>query len=223
MPDLASTLAPFKIPSPEERAEMDRAKRESDERERNRQYLSRIQNCDMPVIFRDADISKCDGAIRRWLNKTMNENMRRDLLILGEPGRGKSYAACACLNTLVRKYRCLYTDEKDMLDNIQATFGSYESEQAVLSRYKIPDFLVIDDFGESGSTDWIVTHLFQIIKRRHAMRRPTIFTSMYEPSELFSRLTSPSDKKKAAAVFSRLSDGVTVVLQGEDRRGKWTV
>lgn len=216
MQKLVNMLHGFSIPS-YTRDEWDAINAEvarMDEAERMAERERRLRGAGIPRCFDGADLSKCDQAVIEWAENPG----AKGLLLQGDAGRGKTYAACAALIALSNERTCRFVTMDDVIRQVKATFANQETEQAVIDRYVNVGVLCIDDVGQERLTEWSLPVFFSIIDKRHKANKPTIITTNYSGRALLDKFTVNGDAKTAQAVASRLSQYERVVFKGRDLR-----
>ena len=141
------------------------------------------------------------------------KKMREDgkgLLLFGNVGNGKTFAAACIANALIDKgYPCLMKRLSDIAQ------GIFDGDFTCHDFNKYP-LLILDDLGAERKTEYMQEIVFSVIDSRYRARLPLIVTS---------NLTAEAIKNPAdiayQRIFSRLLEMcLPVECNGEDRRRK---
>ena len=114
------------------------------------------------------------------------------LLLFGNVGTGKSYAAGCVANALIdRLESVLFVGMSDVVNRMQGNFGAdRDSYTTSLIR---PELLILDDLGAERNTSFGKERVFDVINRRRLTGKPMIITTnipivtMQKPASLDER------------------------------------
>lgn len=128
------------------------------------------------------------------------------LTLHGPCGTGKTHLAVAiALYWIGNELPSLFWNVPDLLTALRRGFQD-DSYFELLERVRQIDVLVLDDLGMEKTTDWASEQIDAIIECRYRNKRDTVVT------------TNLSFSKLPRRVASRLSEGITVCVTGNDYR-----
>lgn len=138
----------------------------------------------------------------------------RGTYLWGEPGTGKTYAACCAARLAVESgMRARKATAKRLLDEVKE--GWDQRDPDVMRRFEGYDLLVLDDLGTERPTPWAMEELTRLIDARAEEGRPTVVTSNYRIGALRDMWGGMEGKR----VASRLAGACeSVEVAGPDRR-----
>lgn len=188
------------------------------EHERNLRRAVNVWSQQVPVRYRQADWESLLCAEPAHDPDTIADldAFCRDpgpfLTLMGSVGPGKTYAAVAVADRLVRE-RCWISSfmiTSELLDELRPP----NTEWRDVKRHAVScHLLVLDDLvaGGGGLTEWEEKQIDGILAKRWNEMRPTIITTNLNPDGLLGSVGKRS--------YDRIKDGVTVAITGESRRG----
>lgn len=104
----------------------------------------------------------------------------RSIIMIGEPGVGKTHLACALAAYVAsRGYRVIYTSAYRMFHRIRGTWsrGSDERTSDVIEEFASVDLLILDEVGLHLGTEADRVDLFDVINERYGRMLPTVMIS----------------------------------------------
>lgn len=202
---------------------VERNKREAEEqRKRARmQYLDGMRRTGFPDAemrkwtFRNDDggNSKLIEIARKYVdNFSVMRSQGTGLLLYGNVGCGKSFAAACIANALIDLGTpCMMTNFSRIINQLQESFDGRQKYIDNLSRF---DLLVIDDMAVERNSEYVWENIMNIVDSRYRSGLPLIVTTNLTIGEL----ADPSDIRRQR-VYSRLKEMcVPIEVTGADRR-----
>ncbi len=140
----------------------------------------------------------------------------RSLVLLGEPGRGKTHLAIAVAYKAIQNgYDARFATAASLLNELHVAAREGDIE-AALTEFVAPDVLVIDELGYLTYGPDAANSLFQVVDRRYVKRKPHVITSNKHPESWGGVLHDPDF---AVAIVERLEEhGEIVRLKGKSYR-----
>ena len=134
------------------------------------------------------------------------------LLLYGNVGCGKSFAAACIANALIDNGTpCLMTNFTRIINRLQESFDGRQKYIDNLSKF---DLLVIDDMAVERNTEYVWEQVMTIIDARYRSGLPVVVTTNLTIGEL----ADPADIRRQR-VYSRLKEMcVPIEVTGADRR-----
>lgn len=132
---------------------------------------------------------------------------RRDVLLIGPPGTGKSHLAQALGYEAIKAgFSVIYRSIFDIIRELIRA-DNMGKQDASLNKYLKPDLLIVDDMGLKQLPNQAGEYLFEIIMRRYEVRS-TIMTSN-RPIEDWGKLIG--DVPTAGAILDRLLQNAEII------------
>ena len=202
---------------------IEKERREQEEAEKARRIASRRALCFGSALEKfgrqtfDADDKKGDTdamiSINRYaVNFEKMREIHKGLLIYGNTGVGKSFAAACIANYVIDlDHTCFMTDFSTIINELT---GLYQGKQDYLDDLNRNTLLIIDDFAVERSTEYANEIVKNVIEMRYKSGKPLIVTTNLTADEIFN--CKDITKKR---VYSRLIEMcVPINFKGGDRR-----
>lgn len=137
----------------------------------------------------------------------------KGLLLYGNTGTGKTYAACEIANALVDKgYPVLVANFSRIMNTLQGTFD----KQAYIDGFNNFQLLVIDDLGIERDTAYAKEQVYNIIDSRYRSGLPMIITTNLS----IEKIKNPEDIEKRRIYDRILERCFPIEVDGANRRRK---
>jgi DNA replication protein DnaC len=182
----------------------------------------RYEKCDLDK-FEDYNDSLVEALRKARIFIEKFPLVDKGLLLVGNPGLGKTHIAVAILKEVIRRSnaRGLYWATAKLLRRIRDTYNPVvkATELDVIRPVIEAELLVLDDLGVERLTDWVDETMNLIVNTRYNEKLPTIFTTNIPLSVTAKSHAETLVERIGIRVYSRLQEMCHfVVLEGVDYR-----
>lgn len=162
----------------------------------------------------DMENEQITKAMKRYVeNFPEMKKQGKGLLLYGNVGRGKTYAACEVANALIDKgYSVLVTNFSRVLNTLQSTFEKQEYIDS-LNKFAL---LVIDDLGIERETVYAKEQVYNIIDSRYRAGLPMIITTNLS----IDKIKNPTDIENGRIYDRIIERCFPIEVKGQNRRHK---
>jgi DNA replication protein DnaC len=132
---------------------------------------------DNPIAY--TNLTEVFLAVRGFARDFPN-NKKAGLLLMGDPGTGKTHLAVAAFRAVLAKgFEGLFFDYQNLLDRIRSGYdeASNSSDKEAYRVAMDKEVLLLDDLGAHRVTDWVEDTVTSIITYRCNNRKPLIATT----------------------------------------------
>lgn len=136
------------------------------------------------------------------------------LVICGSPGLGKTYICAAFVEWAYSRFKSFrYWNESELLKRVRSSMDEFKGDYLESLKLLIDDeFVMLDDIGSTGLTDWRREVIFDSIDERYNSMLPTVLTTNFSEREIKENFH--------ARVHSRLFSKENIIIEINDGRDK---
>lgn len=202
-------------------AEKMATKKKEEERQAFERKVKRLRQSGFPKsemaewTFENDDMKnpKITKAMDNYVNN-FHDFMKngQGLLLYGNCGTGKTYAACEVANALIDKgYPVLATNFARLTNTLQ---GMYEGKQTYIDSLNGFSLLIIDDLGAERTSEFMQEMVYTIIDSRYRAGLPMIITTNMD----ISKIKNPANVEQARIYDRIIERCFPIEVTGGSRR-----
>jgi len=143
----------------------------------NASFENFLLSRDNPIGYRE--LTEVYLAVRGYA-RDFPDTKKPGLLLMGEPGSGKTHLAVAAFRAIMAKgFEGLFFDYQNLLGRIRSGYDA-SSNSSDKEAYKVAmdmEVILLDDLGAHRVTDWVEDTVTSIITSRCNQRKPLIATT----------------------------------------------
>lgn len=113
------------------------------------------------------------------------EKPKNFMVYCGSPGIGKTYLCASLIDWALKTFNSFrYWNESELLKRVRSSMDEYKGDYLTTLNHLIDDdFVMIDDIGSTGLTEWRKEIIFDAIDERYNNMKPTLITSNFTVKE----------------------------------------
>ncbi len=160
-----------------------------------------------PVVYRNVDLTKLPN-LHAFEEAQKWRMGAKGLLLMGEAGRGKSYAMWTLLRRLYVEERrtLLVFSASEWTTTVSKMFGDPEHTEQWLRNLVRPDVLAIDDLFKGRLTEAQGFALYSVFEDRCSRGKPIIATLNADSRSIMSRMAEGGNADRAEPLLRRMSE-----------------
>lgn len=178
-----------KSPCPLCQAEAKAAEQAEQAERENRRLTEKLGHCGIPkrhqgcrVNTYRAETAKQQAlktAVTEYVREMQSGGLKRNFVMLGNCGTGKTHLACAIGMEAVRQSKTvLFATASEIIRRVQAAHKSdTETEWGVMQEFEQLDLLIVDEVGVQYATESANRIITEIVNARYNAEKPTVFIS----------------------------------------------
>jgi DNA replication protein DnaC len=178
------------------------------------QSMTGAEKFNLGSSYKHACLSKwmADRVIQNIVNSWIKD-YKPFLVLMGNPGTGKTYLSASILNLLFeKKEEVFYTTHRRFIEEIHKAIEEGKTQHSVIDRLSYKKYLIFDDLGSSKCTEWQNEMVLELIDRRYSNENKTLITTNLNKKQISDIL----GERTASRIFDKKNE--TLEFWAKDQR-----